>query len=128
MRMLISALAVGALVFAAGSILVIALRPGGFIGLAAGVVAGTLGPAVTILLFSPWKPRPLMRWGMLLFAAQGASMIVVAALGLLLYSATRPDPLVLVPALAASFIAVWAMLARVFGAHVQALRAGAAGG
>ncbi len=125
-RMLVSALAAGGLVFVAGAIVVVALRPGGFPGLAGGVGAGAAGPAVALLLIGPWKTRPLLRWGMLLFAAQGISVVGAAALALLLYSATRPDPLVLVPALAATFVAVWATLARVFGAHVQALRAGAA--
>jgi hypothetical protein len=94
-----SAAAVGVLA-ALGSVLA---RPEGLSGAWTGAVAAAAGLAFGTLIVGPWKPRPVAAWPMLLLAGHGAAMLGVLAVGLLLYSATRPDPVVFLAAAAAPF-------------------------
>lgn len=80
------------------------------------VMVGTLlGP----VLIQVWKPRPIPKWPMLLLAAQGISLFTVLALALLLYSATRPDPVMYLLVAGVSFIAVQFVQARLYAVGLK---------
>lgn len=81
----------------------LALRPEGLLAAVLGMTASGVGLTFGTLVVTPWKARPVVKWPMVLLAGHGAAMLGVLAVGALLYSATRPDPVVFLAASAAPF-------------------------
>lgn len=81
----------------------------------AGVAVVLVGVWGGLTLIQAWKPRPASEWPMLLLGAQGATFACVLGGGLLLYSATHPEPLVYGLVLAAGLMASLIAVAQVFG-------------
>ena len=96
-------------------------------GLWTGSVAGVavaIGAVVPLLALRPAKPRAVDRWPMLVFAAQGASVVLTlltaGVLGWwLLYSPARLDVVVLLGVLPASWVATWIAVAKVLAASLS---------
>lgn len=87
-------------------------------GVRAAVIASIFVAAVYIgvmLSLRPWVARRADRWPILLFGAQGGVLFGVLFGGLLLYSATRPDPVVFGLVGAAGFTAAVLGMALVYG-------------
>ncbi len=86
-----------------------AILPGG----AAVVIAQGLG----LLASRPWKKRHLGRWPMAWLTGRGVSFLGVFGAGALLYSASRPDPLVFGLVTAGAYFA--SLLAEVWAYSLQ---------
>lgn len=115
-----------AAVIAIGAVLVWILRPAAlsatWVALAAvasAVVGGTLA-------IQPWVPRLETQWPMLLLGCQGVMFAIVAAVGLVLYSSTRPDPLVFGVVVVSGFLAALFGMVSVYARTAAAHRAIAA--
>ena len=100
----------------------------------AGVAAGAvfLGVLVSLAGAQLWRERPASRWPIVLFAAQGASLVLSGvAAGVagwaLLYSPPLLDAFVLLGVLSTSWIAVWVAVAKVMAAALSSLPSGPGG-
>ena len=82
--------------------------------LSVGLGAGGLlcGLAAGSLAIQPWKPRTKTVWPTMVLASQGISMGAVTAAAVSLYSATRPDALAFLAAVAMPFPAAMIAQAR----------------
>jgi hypothetical protein len=100
-------------------------RPAGFSGVWTGSLAVGGAYLAGGLLIQPWTPRLPTQWPMLLLGMQGVVFALAVGAGLLLYSATRPDPLVFGLVVAAGFVAAQfgmaSVYARVSAAHHSGL-------
>lgn len=114
---------VGLLGGSAGAMLGL-IRGSGAAGWAtAGLCAAAVivGAGASLLAVRPWAAREPAKWPVLVFAAQGGSVLVTLALagGLgwsLLYSAALLDLVVLLGVLPATWIATWIAVAKVMAA------------
>lgn len=114
-RILGSGLGLAAVIAAFGAAMAWIFRPNGVSGAAVALAAITAGYTGGVLLIQPWRVRLATMWPMLLLGAQGAILAGVLIVGLLLYSATRPDPLVFGLVVTAGFTASVLGLASVYG-------------
>lgn len=79
-----------------------------------------IGQGVGLLAARPWKKRHLGRWPMAWLMGRGVAILGLFAAGALLYSATRPDPLVFGLVGASGFFV--SLLAEVWAYSLQARR------
>jgi len=87
------------------------------IGVAIGSAASLIASVIGLFAISPTKPRPIISWPFLLFAAQGISLFLAVTITLaLVYSATQLGKAVALPSAAVVFIIVWFVFAKAFGA------------
>ena len=85
-------------------------------GVAFGALAATVAPIAGLAIIGPTKPRPVLAWHGMLFAAQAISLPLAAMVALaLLYSATRPAQVAALPTAAVVFITVWIAFAKSYG-------------
>lgn len=90
------------------------------------IMAGLAGGATVAVVFGamlalvrPGRVRAATAWPMLLFGAQGGVLLGSMVGGLLLYSATRLDPVGIGLAITAGFTAAVIAMALVFGAEAR---------
>ena len=96
-------------------------------GLLSAVVGGAavlFGSLAAVLAIRPNKPRPIDRWPVVVFGAQGASLVLSGAFAgvlgwWLLYSPPRVDAVVLLGVLPVSWIATWIAVAKLLAASLS---------
>jgi len=94
-------------------------RPKGVPAIMPGMLAGVVGTLLGPLVARVWVPRPVTQWGMLLLGSQGASFFGVLGASLLLYWATRPDPVTFLLVAGGSFFAVQVVHARLYASRLR---------
>lgn len=111
-RFFLSGAAAAVMPAAVGAVLAAMLRPGWLDACWLAGIAAMVGTAVGGLAVRPWKSRSLALWPAGLLLGQMASVGGVALIGLLLYSAARPEAVVVFGSVAAAGF-LFAMFAQV---------------
>lgn len=104
-----SAIVVGGL--AAGFAAV--LRPEGIVGALLGMAATGVGTWIGVVSVQPGVVREGRKWGLAMLRANGVGLVATLVVGGLLYSATRPDPVLMGLTVPLVFIANWVCVAKV---------------
>lgn len=119
---LLAAMTVGAgLAAAVAAGAVWGLNPVGIRAVPWAFLAAVGAHAGTFLALRPWKPRYLGQWPFAVMNASMGSILGVLAILVLIYSATRPDPVVLgLSAVGAWFVGLLSLISA-YGSYVKGL-------